>query len=139
MPVDTQLSVSNWPLADTRTPRTGTPSASPSRNTSLRTQSATATWSTAAPLGAARTRAPRSVQTCGTTQPSVASVRKVPDVTATGKSEELVSAIDGLPAAGLLADLPREIEPLEGELDGPGALAVVPRVEAVADLVVQIG
>src|SRR3954470_10064196 len=136
MPVEIQVSGSNSPRASTRTPRTGTPSASPSRNRSFSTHRATATWKTAAPFGAARTSTPPSVQTCGTDQPSVAAAsRRVPAVRVTGNS----SPIHRLPAAGLLADLPGEVEALERELDGPRTLAVVLGVEAVADLVVEVG
>src|SRR5690348_13904700 len=133
MPVEAQVVSSNSPRARTRAPFTCTPSASPSRNRSLSTHNATATWSTPAPLGAASTTTPPSVHTCGTTQPSSGPARNDPAVRVTGKS----SSIDGLPASGLLADLPGEVEPLEGQLDGAGAFAVVAGVEAVAHLVVE--
>src|SRR5262245_15295870 len=102
---------------------------------SLSTHRATATCSTPAPLGAACTTTPPSVQACGTSQPACGSSRSAPAVRTTGKS----SAIDGLPAAGLLADLARQVEPLERELDGAGALAVVGGADPVADLVGQLG
>src|SRR4029079_509542 len=139
MPVDTQVSSSNSPRAATRTPRTGTPSVSPSRYRSFRTHSATATWSTPAPLGAVWTTPPPSLHTCGPSQPSPAGARNVPAESVTGKSSVVVLAIDGLPAAGLLADLPREVQTLEGELDGAGPLAVVPGIEPVTHLVVEVG
>src|ERR1700712_4907700 len=49
------------------------------------------------------------------------------------------SAIDGLAAPGLLADLLGQEQPLEGELDGPRTLAVVGGLAPVADVVVQLG
>src|SRR3954470_7269090 len=136
MPVDSQLSVSKEPVTVVRTPSTGTPAAFPSRKMSLRTQSATATWRTPAPFGAAWTTTPPSVHACGTTQPSAGSALSDPAVSVTGKAS---SAIDDFPAPGLLADLAGQVQPLESELDGPGPLAVVAGVEPVADLVVAVG
>src|ERR1044071_7733760 len=48
-------------------------------------------------------------------------------------------AIDRLGPVGVLAHAAREVEALERELDGAGALAVVGGTEAVADLVVELG
>ena len=58
---------------------------------------------------------------------------------AVARSRRLASAIDRLAAVGLLADLAGQVQALERQLDGAGALAVVGRAEPVADLVVQLG
>src|SRR3954453_5042249 len=134
MPRETQLSVSKAPPAVTRTPATGTPSAWLSRNVSLRTHRATERCRTAAPLPSPSTTTPSGVQSCGTVQPVESSPRRVPALAVTEKSP-----IDGLPTAGLLADLAREVEPFEGKLDGPRPPPVVARVEPLAHVVVQLG
>src|SRR5689334_3590534 len=125
MPVDCQVCSSNSPRAETRTPATVRSRSRASRNVSLRTHSATATCSTPAPFGAASTTTPPSVQTCGTSQPAPVSARSDPAVSVTENDSAWGLAIDGLPTAGLLADLAGEVEPLERELDRAGALAVV--------------
>ena len=51
----------------------------------------------------------------------------------------MASSVDRLSAAGLLADLAGQVEPLECELDRARALSVVAGSEPVADLVVQLG
>ena len=101
----------------------------PSRKVSLRTHRATATCSTPAPLRVALDRPrPSSVQACGTDPAG----RRVGAQRAPAREHRpgSRSAIDGLPAAGLLADLAGEVEPLERELDGAGPLAVVARRRA---------
>src|SRR4051812_22414571 len=115
----------------------GTPRARLSRNVSLRTQSATERCRTAAPLPSPSTTTPSGVQSCGTVHPAAESPRRVPALAATANSERL--PIDGLPAAGLLADLASEVEALERQLDGTGPLAVVAGLEPLAHIVVELG
>src|SRR3954447_22235842 len=54
-------------------------------------------------------------------------------------SRRLALAIDRLATPRLLADLARQVQALQGELDGTGPLAVFRGAEPCADLVVQLG
>src|SRR3954454_7959262 len=135
MAVVDQLSASKSPLAATSTPSTGMPG-SASRKTSSRTQQATAVSSRWAAVPPPSTAIPPSVHGCGIVY---AGVRSPAVEQAATRTSTCSSAIDGLRAVGVLADLASEVEAFERELDRSGARTVRGRVEPVAHVVVELG